>query len=356
MPSKNYDYLKEALKTEAQNLGFFKIGFCSPNPSDGYQQYLDWLEKGFAANMDYLSRPDAIQKRGNPRLLMENARTIIVLALPYVPAAGLTNSYQYPLISSYAWGRDYHRLIPQKLELLAEWLKSELKENLLECKIFTDTAPILERSLAVAAGLGWIGKQSCLLIPQAGSYFFLAELFVNIEFSPDLPFNHDLCGICQRCIQACPTNCIQPDRTIDANKCISFLTIENKKQIPRAIHEKTGNWVFGCDICQQVCPWNLRFATQPVENDFEKSVAVNSLNPIEILNMKGFQFKETFSESPLSRAKLTGMKRNVINWMGNSANPDYLPALIYALQVEHDPIIRDQLYWAKEQLESRKSQ
>ncbi len=352
MPANNYDYLKESIETEAQNLGFFKVGFCNPDQPFGYQQYIDWLDKGFAADMQYLARNDTLQKRGNPRLLMENVKTIIVLAMSYFPSPCIEPLDSQPLISSYAWGKDYHIVIPQKMEQLAQWLSAKLFPAHFGYKIFTDTAPILERSLAVSAGIGWIGKHSCLIIPRAGSFFFLAELFVNIEFSPDNPYTNDLCGTCTRCIQACPTNCIQPNRTIDSNQCISYLTIENKKQISKSIHQQTGDWIFGCDICQQVCPWNLRFARKPSECDFAKSNAIESFNPIAILNMETDQFKEIFFDSPMTRAKLIGIKRNIINWMGNSARLEFLPHLKSAFLVEEEPIIRDQLKWAIEQLES----
>jgi epoxyqueuosine reductase len=215
---------------------------------------------------------------------------------------------------------------------------------------YTDTGPILERDLAQRAGLGWIGKNTCLIHPQHGSYFLLSEILLDLELEPDPPFVSDHCGTCTRCIEACPTDCILPDRTIDATRCISYLTIELKDDIPLELRDKLGDWVFGCDICQQVCPWN-RFAGE-ADPAFDSKTPPRSLT--EELTLTPQAFNQRFKRTPVKRAKRRGYLRNVAVALGNTGDMHALPVLQNVLNDE-EPLIREHAQWAIQQIEKRNS-
>jgi len=338
--------LKQTIKTEALSLGFSHIGFCSIDPIQDFPIYLQWIEDGYAGDLHYLTREDAIHKRNNPKLIMDSAKSIISLAMPYPPHLKKTSETGNSSIASYAWEKDYHLRIPSKLEILINRIHDLIPDKPLEYRIYTDTGPLLERSIANQTGLGWIGKNSCLLIPNVGSYFFLAEILINIEFLPDKPFNLDLCGTCTRCIKSCPTNCILPNRTLDATRCISYLTIENRSGIDSELRESVGEWLFGCDICQQVCPWNIRFAETSSDFHFKLSPEIENLDPRTILGMEHDQFKKTFHENPLYRAKLRGLKRNAIVALGNAKRTEDLRILEETLTNETDKMLIELLEWA----------
>ncbi len=310
----NYDLqkLKNDVKTEAFRLGFSHIGFTTPSPPSNAEILINWLDHGYAASMSYLERPDTIEKRLDPKLILPSCETIIVLALPYTPSHPYEDNFNNPKVASYAVGPDYHDVIPKLLEKLITRIKTEVYPEILDYRLYTDTGPILEREYASKAGLGWIGRNSCLINPHTGSFFFLAEILINIPFEPDDPFNQDFCGKCNKCVENCPTSCILPNRTIDSNRCISYLTIENKGEIPEKIRSELNGWVFGCDICQQVCPWNNRFSKEPDPNYFQPNEVINNLNIHDLLTVDQQEFKSIFAESPISRAKLYGLKRNLL--------------------------------------------
>ena len=213
---------------------------------------------------------------------------------------------------------------------------------------YSDTGPILERDLAQRAGLGWIGKNTCLIHPTAGSYFLLAEILLGIELEPDPPFPADRCGTCRRCMQACPTGCILPDRTLDARRCISTLTIENKAEIPDELRPQMGNWIFGCDICQMVCPWN-RFAMEEYDLGLasDPGMAYPDLRAEMRLTLQ--EFNQKFQASPIRRARQPGYLRNVAVAMGNSGNPAFLPDLEEARQ-NAEPLVQQHVEWAIQQI------
>lgn len=346
MVSTNFDHLKSAIKTEVNNLGFSHIGFCSPQTPHGFETYLQWLDQGHSADLEYLQRKDAIEKRRDPRKILESVETIIVLAIPYYPPNPPEVDLSNPRIASYAHGEDYHNVIPALLKKFIRWLESNINVEQLEYKVYTDTGPILERSLATMAGIGWIGKNSCLIIPGQGSYFFLAEILINLFFSPDQQLDIDYCGNCHRCIDSCPTRCIQVNRTIDTGNCISYLTIENKKEIPENLREKTGNWIFGCDICQLVCPWNTQFAKLPIHAYFQPFDHISSFRFDKINNLDEPLFNQIVTNSPLKRAKIKSFKRNMVNAIGNSGNSDYLSILENLLKTETDFMLINQIQWA----------
>ena len=251
------------------------------------------------------------------------------------------------LVASYAQGKDYHDVLPIRMKELVQFIEEQVGSPI-KNHWYTDTGPILERDLAQRAGIGWIGKNTCLIHPRHGSYFLLSEILLELELEPDAPFVTDHCGTCRRCIEACPTDCILPDRTIDARRCISYLTIELKEDIPVEMREKIGNWVFGCDICQMVCPWN-RFADEG-DTAFDDTHPVRSLT--EELALTPQEFNQRFKGSPIKRAKRRGYLRNVAVALGNTDDMIALPVLQQALNDE-EPIVREHAQWAIEKIEQR---
>ncbi len=215
---------------------------------------------------------------------------------------------------------------------------------------YTDTGPILERDLAQRAGLGWIGKNTCLINPAQGSFFLLAELFLGIDLEPDPPFTADRCGSCTLCLEACPTSCILPDRTIDASQCISYLTIELKGEIPLELRPQIDNWIFGCDICQQVCPWNQRFADTHREKGLPGNAQFGYPELIDQLSLSPQEFNHKFKGSPIKRAKRRGYLRNVAVVLGNLKHTIAVPSLIKSLKDETEPLVRGHAAWALGQI------
>jgi epoxyqueuosine reductase len=253
-------------------------------------------------------------------------------------------------VAAYAWGQDYHLVLPERLKALVDFVEEQTGQPVPN-RVYTDTGPLLERELAQRAGLGWIGKNTCLIHPRLGSYFLLAEVMLGVDLEPDPPFTDDRCGTCTRCIQACPTGCILPDRTLDAERCISYLTIENRGSIPADLRPLMGRWVFGCDICQLVCPWN-RFATADHDPAFAAEPGMSSPDLEEELGLSRQEFNRKFKRSPVIRTRWAGYLRNVAIAMGNAGSPQSIPALEAALQID-EPLIHEQLLWAIEQLRSK---
>ncbi len=348
--------LKEKIKAEAVRLGFALIGFTNLEPPQSIQTYMDWIDHGLHAEMGYLARPAAVERRANPNKIMPQAKSLICLGMRYpnlasTPAPPAVEG-PHGRLASFAWGRDYHLVIPPKLEQMAVFIEHELGRRI-ERKAYTDTGPILERDLAQRAGLGWIGKNSCLINPSSGSYYLLAELFVDIEFEVDPPFVRDHCGTCTRCIDACPTGCILPNRTLDSRRCISYLTIENKGPVEKELRPKIGDWVFGCDICQQVCPWNIRFAGQ--ERDSEKLDQAKTARPGLVLELRltPHEFNQKFKYSPVQRARRRGYLRNIAVAIGNSGDVKAVPALEECLLNEPEPLVRSHAAWALGRIRTR---
>jgi len=315
--------IKDEIKTEAKSLGFSHIGFTNPKSPLHFDTFLEWINNGYAAEMEYLKRPDAITKRKDPQRILPACKSIIVFALPYTPSGFEKRDNKFPKIANYAIGDDYHRIIPNLLEKLVQFIISKVYPVEVEYRIYTDTGPILEKETAQKAGLGWIGKNACLIIPGAGSFCFLAEILINLPFDPDPIFETDFCGNCTRCIESCPTNCILPNRTIDANQCISYLTIENRNTIPEELRNKIDGWIFGCDICQQVCPWNITFSKTPVPNFFQTSEFILEMDIVSELKLTKSEFKNKYSKSPISRAKYDGYKRNLLIAAGNNFKTEF---------------------------------
>ena len=298
--------LSAFIKQEAASLGFAACGIAPSEYLAEEKTRLDsWLDKGFHAGMDYMQKHKDL--RANPDLLVENSKSVIVFLYNYFPSEMMSGDSSY-LISAYAYGRDYHEVIREKLNILIAKLKEKVPE--ISIRGFVDSAPVLERAWATRAGIGWIGKNSMLISKKNGSYFFIGELITDLELEYDQPMGGDYCGDCSRCIDACPTGAIMDLKIVDANKCISYLTIENKGEIPESFKGQYEKWIFGCDICQQVCPWN-RFSTPHNEPAFEPPPGLMQLNKTYWEQMDIEQFRDIFKKSAVKRAKFAGLRRNI---------------------------------------------
>jgi epoxyqueuosine reductase len=334
------DSLKNAIKQKARQLGFTLAGVTSSAAPERYDIFASWLDRGMHGTMEYLDGSRSRTRRADPREILPECKSILMLGIPYATASDAG-------IASYALGQDYHEVIPQRLLELVRFIEQQVGHPVAN-RYYTDTGPILERELAQRAGLGWIGKNTCLINPGMGSTFFLAEILLGIELEPDEPFTTDHCGTCTRCLDACPTNCILPDRTLDARRCISYLTIELKEDIPEDLRRLMKDWVFGCDICQQVCPWN-RFSGS-ADPAFEASIPLPVLASDMLLTPQ--EFNQRFKHSPIQRTKRRGYLRNVAVVLGNQGNEKDLPVLEQALEDQED-MVKGHAKWAITQIKKR---
>ena len=293
------------IKAQAYGLGFDLVGITSLAPAESARAFEEWISQGYAGDMDYLAR--GAEKRRDSRLPFAGTTHAIVVGLDYggrEPAGP---------VARYARGDDYHDIITNRLNELHEWLVSEVGRPI-RGKAYVDTGPILERDLARRAGLGWFGKNTNLVNPKLGSFFFLGALLVDLDLEIDAPFESDRCGTCTRCLDACPTDAFVAPRVLDATRCISYLTIENKGDIPEALRQPIGELIYGCDICQEVCPWNVRFSRDLKEpafaaRDFLAGKDGRTLAR-DLMEMTQDEFTAAFKGSPMKRAKLRGLKRN----------------------------------------------
>jgi epoxyqueuosine reductase len=341
--------LKYEIAVEARRLGFSLFGVLEPNTPQHYEIYESWVAQGKHGEMGYLETERALTFRKDPKLILAECQSILVLGWPHPPpdlsAQEMETDQRDPRgrIAAYAWSEDYHDVIPNRLKELVGFIENRIGSTVPN-RWYTDTGPILERDLAQQAGLGWIGKNTCLINPQQGSFFLLAEVLLGIKLEPDIPFSADRCGNCTRCIEACPMDCIQADRTIDASRCISYLTIELKGAIARDLRSQLGDWVFGCDICQQVCPWNQRFAQQDCSD--RKDIAFEQPFLIPELALTPQEFNRRFKGSPVKRAKRRGYLRNIAVVLGNSGSASAIPQLKKTLNEDIEPLVRGHAAWA----------
>lgn len=293
------------IERKALELGFSACGFA---PADSLKEfesgYHEWLASGRAGEMNYLARN--IDIRLDPRKLVEGAKSVVSLAANYyfpLPE----HSHGQPRISRYAMGQDYHRVLKLRGKELLGWIIKEYGPA--RGRIFTDSAPLFEREWARRAGIGWIGKNGCLIIPRLGSWFFLAEIVTDLEILPERGLVPDRCGSCTRCIEACPTGCMAGDGSMDPRKCISYLTIENRDAIPLEFKGKWKDWIFGCDICQDVCPWNHSPEKSPVV-EFQPRKPLDQLSNDFFKYLDANNFEQIFEGTPVIRAKWSGISRN----------------------------------------------
>ena len=306
MSNLNVSHHTATVKHIATRCGFDYCGIVRAVLMDDDARRLEsWLSKGMNGSMQYME--NYFDLRVNPVKLVPGARSVITLLLNYFPS--VSASANTPNIPRYAWGNDYHEVIKAKLKLLLQEMKVNIGE--VNGRGFVDSAPVLERSWAQRSGLGWIGKNGNLINKQSGSFFFIATLIVDLELDYDDPVAKDYCGSCRKCIDACPTDAIQENRVVDGSKCISYFTIELKDMlIPDEMKGKFNNWMFGCDICQEVCPWN-RFSTATHETAFEPIPEILNFTTQDWEELTEESFKKIFKNSPLKRAKFNGIKRNL---------------------------------------------
>lgn len=294
------------IKAEAYRLGFSYVGIAKAEKMEEEARQLEqWLNQKKHGKMAYMA--NHFEKRVDPRKLVEGAKSVISLMYNYHTEERQRDS-EAPKISQYAYGKDYHFVLKDKLKTLLKYIRSEIGEVSGRC--FVDSAPVMERDWARRSGNGWMGKNTLIIHPRAGSYFFLAELIIDLELEPDGPMK-DYCGRCTRCIDACPTDAIAPEGYfLDASKCISYLTIELREAIPTEFKDKMENWMFGCDICQEVCPWN-RFAKPHQEPAFEPHPKLLEMEKREWEELTEEVFREVFRKSAVKRTKFSGLKRNI---------------------------------------------
>lgn len=301
------DKHSQILKSTANRLGFDYCGIAKAAFLEEEAPRLEeWLNQNYQGKMGYLA--NHFDKRLDPTKLVDGAKTVVSLIYNYYPEKQLSHQPGDIKLAKYAYGADYHDVIRAKLTEFLEVLREEIGE--INGRSFVDSAPVMERQWAQKAGLGWIGKNSLLLNREMGSFFFLAELIIDLEVTPDLPMTKDYCGTCTACIDACPTDAIVQAGVVDASKCISYLTIELKEAIPEEFAGKMENWAFGCDICQDVCPWN-RFSKPNTEQAFQPNPELAGFSNREWVEMTEETFKRVFANSGVKRAKFSGLKRNL---------------------------------------------
>lgn len=342
-----------AIKARAGELGFDLVGIAPAERPQHADSYIEWLKRQYNGEMAYLNRDDAVRRRLNPAEALPGARYIVVVAMSYASDdAGPVNEPSRPVIARYARGTDYHAVFEEKLEQLATAI-GELASDAVETRCYVDYGPVLERDHAQRAGIGWIGKNTCLIHPDLGSYLFIGEILTTSELGADEPFLPDHCGTCDRCIWACPTGAIEGPRVLDARLCISYLTIELRGPIPVELRPAIGNRIFGCDLCQEVCPWNKE-APPTKEPRFEPRDDVTGPELIELMRLSEQEFAQRFADTPLARAKRRGLLRNVAVALGNWGDPAAVPALIDALN-DADPLVRGHAAWALGRIDRRES-
>jgi len=363
--------LEERIKAHTRELGFSLSGIAPATDADGFARFRDWLNRGFAGEMAYLQRQS--EARRHPESILETVRSVVMVGLEYcglwnvecgienqnrksatssssdfLPQSAIRNPHSQGRVAAYAAGPDYHRFLWDRLNTLAAWLEAEVPG----CRTaaVADTAPLLERDFARRAGLGWVGKNTMLINTRRGSFFFLGALLTDLELAPDTPFATSHCGTCTACLDACPTQAFPEPFVLDATKCISYLTIELRTAIPVELREPMGNWLYGCDVCQDVCPWNRYAGREPAAFPHDPNLAW--LDPVELLGLDADAFRTRFKQTSLWRNRRAGLLRNAAIVLGNVGDERALPALEKAFAEEEDPI-REAAQWAIERIRAR---
>ncbi len=343
------------IKAAARELGFDVAAITSVEPfARDDEAFSEWRDAGFAAGMDYMTRRTNLH--AYPRTLVPAAQSLITLAVNYYASApAFQHEQRYGRVARYAWGRDYHDVVKPRLIMLASEIE-KLAGRKLHARCFVDAVPLLERAAAARAGIGFFGKNTNLLQPQRGSWFFLSEILVDLELPADDREVKVSCGTCHRCLDACPTDAFADAYKLDSRRCISYLTIENKGEIPRELRAQVGEWIFGCDVCQEVCPFN-RFASDTRWKELMPEAGVGPrLDLIEVLSIRtDEEFRVRFKGTPLARPKRRGMLRNAAVVAANIGCADAVPALINCIENDPEPLIRSHALWAVAQLDSKRA-
>ena len=366
--------LSREIRAEADRLGFARVGITRLHASDHGAFYRAWLERGRHGSMDYLERPDAVAARTDPRGRWPELRSAIVVAEPYATSTSTSTSTSgRGIIARYARGRDYHRVLKKKLLALLRFIEERTGEEMPVARAYVDTGPVLERELARRAGIGWFGRNTMLIDPQGGSYFFLGSLLLPLELDYDAPFEADRCGTCTACLDACPTGALlgrdqDGAPVMDATRCISYLTIENRDEIPAELRAAIGNRIYGCDICQEVCPWNApKLATLASDPDYLARVpsgpgddpgaglhthphahagpSTDSPSLVALMRMSPEEWDLWTRGSAIRRAGYPGFKRNLAVALGNWGDQAAVPPLESGLS-DSDPLVRSHAAWA----------
>jgi epoxyqueuosine reductase len=331
--------LTAELKAEAQQLGFLLAGVCPAISATGVVRLHEWIDLGYAGEMHYLKKRESAY--AHPEHVLNGARSLLMLALPYGTEAPPPLQPGQARVSRYAWGTvDYHDVIHDRLKRLGERLIQLVPSA--SVRGVVDSAPLLEREFAQRAGLGWIGKHTLLLNRQSGSYFFLAALLTDVELSYDQPHATDHCGTCTACLDACPTQAFPQPYVLDATRCISYLTIELREHVPLELRSGVGDWLFGCDVCQDVCPWNRK---APLSGEEHFHPQDQPADAIELLSLDDEAFRRRFRHTPLWRSKRRGILRNAAIVLGNQRRSEAISALTRALH-DSEPLVRGACAWA----------
>lgn len=339
--------LNSQIKAKAHNLGFSFCGITSMQRTPHANVFTTWAQSGYAGEMQYLEKPYIQNARKNPQSLLPDGRSAILLGIHYEPEPGKENLSEglNGQIASYALYEDYHDILHPKIKDLIDWLK-ELTSPKAKFLVFVDSGPVMEKDFALQAGLGMIGKNSLLFHPNYGSYVFLGCVFTNITLQTDQPMQKDLCGSCVACIKACPTRCILNNRTLDARRCIAYLTIEYKGIIPITLRSKIGNRIFGCDICQDVCPENQRILSQKGEAPPLNKLIQGPLNLLDEVQCTQEEFDLKYNISPINRLTYEMYLRNVVVAMGNLQRSEFVSPLRNILMKHPATLLRAHAAWA----------
>lgn len=340
----------ELLNSKSRELGFAASGICAAVQPPGFDHLSNWLAAGYAGEMHWFEQRQ--EAYSHPEHVLPNAKSLLVLAYPYRTEEPQTPRPGQGRVSRYAWGIDYHDVIRKKLHELVQLLQELLPDA--SARGVVDTAPLLEGEFAQLAGLGWIGKNTLLLNRDLGSWFFLAAVLTDAELPTDQPFATDHCGTCRACLDACPTDAFVDAYQLDARKCISYLTIELRDHIPEPLRSQLGDWVFGCDICQDVCPWNRKVESES-ESPFAPRPGLNPLNLLGLFELSDDDFRKVFRKTPLWRAKQRGLLRNAAIVLGNQQDSAAIPALSKGLEHE-EPLVRAASAWALGEIHSAAAQ
>ncbi|MBX9680974.1 MAG: tRNA epoxyqueuosine(34) reductase QueG [Gemmataceae bacterium] len=333
---------KAGIHSLAFEAGFDRVGFAPAADADGFAHLTDWLGRGYAGDMAYLERQH--EARRHPASILPTVQSVVMLAMRYHP--GRAPSQSPVRVASYAQGDDYHDVLRERLNSLLDRLQQE--DPTIGGRGVVDTAPLLERDFARRAGLGWVGKNTMLIDKKLGSWFFLAALLLDREFPADASFDVQHCGTCTRCLDACPTEAFVKPGVLDARKCISYLTIELRGPIPLPLRDGVGNWIFGCDICQEVCPWN-RKATAGAELAFQPRAEWDVLDPLDILKLSDAEFRKRYRGTALFRTKRSGLVRNTAIAAANQGWMEALP-MLEMLTRDEDPVVAEAAAWSAEKL------
>lgn len=346
--------LKDRVMLFARDLGFELFGVAPAKLLPEAEHYPAWLENGYAGEMEYLHRQ--LPSRMDPQKVLPDAASVIVVGIIYntnAPTPEMIDDPRRGWISRYAWGDDYHEVIQERLQKLNDFIKEQVGEQY-RSRYYTDTGPVLDRVFAYHAGIGWYGKNTNLINQQLGSWFFIGEIITNVMLEFDQP-PPDRCGNCRACLDACPTNAFVAPYVLDAQRCISYLTIELRGSIPEELRQQMGKHVFGCDICQDVCPWNREAATT---NDVAFAPRPENVAPdlAELASLDVEKFRQRFKNSPVKRAKFNGLLRNTLIAVANNGCVEFLP-IVEKILVEHeDAIIREHAEWARQRLQEANAQ